>query len=415
PSSLDDDEWDAIRQHPEEGTRLAAGLLPWLGEWGRAIGEHHERWDGLGYPNGLAGEEISLSARIVAVADSYEVMTTNRSYGRARSAAVARQELTDCAGAQFDPQVVRSFLSISLGRLRWVFGPLTWLAEVPLVALDRSGQAARLATAALGVGGLVAAGVIAQPTGGATLLASPRPGAAPSPLGLVLTPAQEDAAPAAGSPSTLPSVSASTKPAPTASPSATRAGTAVAAPRPRATVSSPATRPPVTYWFTGSSAGYGLVPLTPTRTGSPPDADGDGHPGSTLMRGDGDFAATGEAQRIVLDRVLDRPLRLSGVPSLALWSRLASSRGNARVQVQLEDCPSAGGCVVLADGQVEDGTWSTGSFNVHDIALTSVDTTVPAGHRLRVVLVALKAGTKADLWVAVGSASAPSRLTLPVL
>lgn len=434
PSSLDDDEWETIRQHPEEGTRLAAGLLPWLGEWGRAIGEHHERWDGLGYPAGLAGEQISLSARIVAVADSYEVMTTSRSYSRARSAALARQELTDCAGAQFDPQVVRSFLSISLGRLRWVFGPLTWLAEVPLLALDRGGQAARLATAALGVGGLAVAGTIAQPAAAEPPGASPRPGVAASPFSSApavaesarsavpviptLLPTPLAASPTPSGPSAFPTrasavaVASAPPRATNSAPPAPRA-TGSAPPAPRATAA--AGGPPATYWFAGRSGSYSLLPDAPTRAGPPPDTDGDGHPGTTLTPSASGNDTTDATERLVLERVVDRPLRLSGVPSVALWSRLASSKGNARVLVRLEDCASSGSCVVLAEGKVEDGTWSTGSFVVHDIALSSVNATVPAGHRLRLGVVANDSGTKADLWVAVGSAPAPSRLMLPVL
>ena len=141
---LSDDQWEALRRHPEEGVRLVAGLMPWLGEWGRAVGEHHERWDGTGYPNGLRGEGISYAARIVSVADSFETMTAARSYSKAMSADQAREELTRCAGSQFDPAVVRAFLAVSVGKLRWVLGPLTWLAEVPFVATaDRAGQAVK--------------------------------------------------------------------------------------------------------------------------------------------------------------------------------------------------------------------------------------------------------------------------------
>ena len=103
-------EWDAIKGHPVAGARLAEPLREWLGEWGLAIEEHHERWDGKGYPRGLAGPEISLAGRIVAVADVYDVMTSSRSYRDAGSTAEARQELARCAGTQFDPTVVRAFL-----------------------------------------------------------------------------------------------------------------------------------------------------------------------------------------------------------------------------------------------------------------------------------------------------------------
>ena len=156
---LDDDAWTLLRRHPEEGVRLLGGLLPWLGEWGDAVGHHHERWDGTGYPNGLAGEQISYAGRIVALADSFEVITSARSYKVARSAATARAELTRCAGSQFDPALVRAFLGISIGRLRWVLGPVTWLAELPFVATaDRAGQTVKVASVTALAAGVLATG-----------------------------------------------------------------------------------------------------------------------------------------------------------------------------------------------------------------------------------------------------------------
>jgi len=74
---------DTIRRHPDEGARLIGPLSAWLGEWAGAVPHHHERFDGRGYPRGLAGNEISLAGRIVAVADSYEVMTAVRPYPQA--------------------------------------------------------------------------------------------------------------------------------------------------------------------------------------------------------------------------------------------------------------------------------------------------------------------------------------------
>lgn len=135
---LDDGEWDAVRAHPHVGARIAAPLLPWLGEWGAAIEHHHERWDGGGYPHGIGGREIPLAARIVAVADAFEVMTAARSYKRPLSVPAARAELLACAGQQFDPQVVRALLSASLTRLRWIVGPAALLAVRPAVASARA-------------------------------------------------------------------------------------------------------------------------------------------------------------------------------------------------------------------------------------------------------------------------------------
>ena len=133
PDAPDDEEWHQLRQHPIAGAMICSPLQEWLGPWWLAIEQHHERYDGGGYPYGLSGQEISLGARIVSVADSYEVMTAARPYKRAMSAYAARAELARCAGAQFDPVVVRAFLSISLGRLRWAAGPLSWLAQLPIL------------------------------------------------------------------------------------------------------------------------------------------------------------------------------------------------------------------------------------------------------------------------------------------
>ena len=117
--TLSAEEWELIHRHPIDGARIAAPLRSWLGPWVDAIEHHHERWDGRGYPHGLAGTDISMAARVVAVADAFEVMTAARSYRRPVSAAAARDELVRCAGSHFDPMVVRAFLNVSLGRQRW--------------------------------------------------------------------------------------------------------------------------------------------------------------------------------------------------------------------------------------------------------------------------------------------------------
>jgi HD-GYP domain-containing protein (c-di-GMP phosphodiesterase class II) len=404
---LDDGEWESVRRHPDEGLRLAAGLLPWLGEWGRAIGEHHERWDGLGYPNGFAGEQIALPARILAVADAYEVMTSARSYSRARPAAAARAELTACAGAQFDPHIVRTFLSISLGRMRRLVGPLAWLADVPILMLERGGSAARLATATLGVGAVAVTGGIGAPS---TTAPAAHPSLAVASPGAVMTDSP--------SPSlVLAAPSAATRPAtvPSSRPSLRPSGPAPAASgQPARTAPSAAGRAPTDYWFSVSAGAYQLTAALPTRTGSPQDVDGDGRAGYTLAPTSAGFGAAAGVQRLTLSRRLDRSLHLSGMPVVTLWSRLAANRGNARVQVQLESCGSGAACVVIADGQIEDGTWSAGSFVAHTIDLSQVDVTIPAGGRFRLSVIASDQGTSGPLLVAIGSKAAPSGIVLPV-
>jgi hypothetical protein len=131
PGKPTEAEWVHLRRHPAAGDRMIAPMRDWLGRWADTVLHHHERWDGTGYPSGLAGEEISLGARIVSVADAYDVMTAARSYKRPSSVAHARNELVACAGSQFDPAVVRAFLLVPLPRLRWALGPFAWVAQLP--------------------------------------------------------------------------------------------------------------------------------------------------------------------------------------------------------------------------------------------------------------------------------------------
>jgi diguanylate cyclase (GGDEF)-like protein len=106
---LDAEEWREVRRHPEIGGRLLSHTeFDDLRTWVQA---HHERPDGKGYPNGLAGDEIPLEGKILAVADAYEAMTSDRPYRVALSEEEARTELEDGIGTQFDPQVVSVFLA----------------------------------------------------------------------------------------------------------------------------------------------------------------------------------------------------------------------------------------------------------------------------------------------------------------
>jgi len=110
PSKLTDEEFAIIKRHPDLGAQiLEHPSLTDVREWVRT---HHERPDGRGYPRGLAGEQISIEARILAVADSYEAMTADRAYSSSIGHAAARVELKRCAGTQFDPRVVQAFLSV---------------------------------------------------------------------------------------------------------------------------------------------------------------------------------------------------------------------------------------------------------------------------------------------------------------
>lgn len=105
PSSLTDNEHQHMRRHTEHGAELASGIDLLAGVLD-GIRHHHERWDGLGYPDGLAGEGIPLAARIITVADAFDAMTSTRAYSRARTLEEALDELARCAGTQFDPSAV---------------------------------------------------------------------------------------------------------------------------------------------------------------------------------------------------------------------------------------------------------------------------------------------------------------------
>ena len=103
--ALNADEWQAIRRHPVISADIV-GRVPQLADVADVVRGHHERYDGAGYPDGLAGSAIPLEARILAVADAFDAMTRGRPYEEATSNAIARAELRRCAGSQFDPQVV---------------------------------------------------------------------------------------------------------------------------------------------------------------------------------------------------------------------------------------------------------------------------------------------------------------------
>lgn len=118
---LEPEELDQIRQHPTIGARILLRMAA-LREAIPYVLYHHERWDGSGYPSGKAGEEIPVEARVLAVADAFDAMTSDRPYRRALSREEALAEVERCAGTQFDPKIACAFLE--------VFGE----AELPVAA-----------------------------------------------------------------------------------------------------------------------------------------------------------------------------------------------------------------------------------------------------------------------------------------
>ncbi|MFF8570339.1 HD-GYP domain-containing protein [Streptomyces sp. NPDC015408] len=115
--ALTPEERRVIELHPEYGHEMVRGIR-FLGEARAAVLHHHERLDGSGYPYGLVGDRIPESARVVAVADAFDAMTSTRSYRRARPVAAAVEELQRCAGKQFDPRMVGALVR-ALGRHGW--------------------------------------------------------------------------------------------------------------------------------------------------------------------------------------------------------------------------------------------------------------------------------------------------------
>jgi HD-GYP domain-containing protein (c-di-GMP phosphodiesterase class II) len=111
PSSLDDEERALMSRHPVIGAEIVSGI-EFLAEATEVVRSHHERWDGTGYPDGLAGEDIPLAARAFSVADVLDALTTDRPYRPACSLGYARAMITSESGTQFDPRVVEVFNTI---------------------------------------------------------------------------------------------------------------------------------------------------------------------------------------------------------------------------------------------------------------------------------------------------------------
>jgi HD-GYP domain-containing protein (c-di-GMP phosphodiesterase class II) len=112
PGPLDDDERELIKGHSVWGADLV-GRIPGLEDVARIVRHHHERYDGAGYPDKLAGRDIPLSSRILTVADAYVAMTENRPYRRARPRFEVDREFRDCSGKQFDPYVVEALREVA--------------------------------------------------------------------------------------------------------------------------------------------------------------------------------------------------------------------------------------------------------------------------------------------------------------
>ena len=108
PAKLTEEEWVRMREHPLHGQQILRGI-EFLQGASRVVAQHHEKWDGTGYPLGLRTEDIDICARIFSVADAFDAITSDRVYRRGKPYEAAAQELDDWAGRQFDPKVVEAF------------------------------------------------------------------------------------------------------------------------------------------------------------------------------------------------------------------------------------------------------------------------------------------------------------------
>jgi HD-GYP domain-containing protein (c-di-GMP phosphodiesterase class II) len=113
PGKLTPEEWEVVKRHPEDGQRMLERIGGVLAEVGLVVRAHHERWDGRGYPDGLAAEDIPLNARIICACDAFSAMTTDRSYRSALPLDEAIAELHACAATQFDPSVVEALVAVA--------------------------------------------------------------------------------------------------------------------------------------------------------------------------------------------------------------------------------------------------------------------------------------------------------------
>jgi HD-GYP domain-containing protein (c-di-GMP phosphodiesterase class II) len=131
PGKLDAEEWRIMKTHTLEGERMLTRVGGFMGEVGQIVRHHHERWDGKGYPSGVAGRDIPLEARIIACCDAWNAMRTDRPYRSALSHEAALEQMLGGSGAQFDPLVAKALLQI-------VGGPGEAAQAIPAAGSERA-------------------------------------------------------------------------------------------------------------------------------------------------------------------------------------------------------------------------------------------------------------------------------------
>jgi response regulator RpfG family c-di-GMP phosphodiesterase len=138
PGKLTPEEWVEMRLHPEFGHRILA-RIPFLHEASLIVLQHQERWDGKGYPAGLAGEDIVIGARVFCVADTLDAICSDRPYRKGRPRSVAKDEIKRCSGTQFDPAVVEAFLAVPEADWDGIIGQVKAMEDAEM---ERWGEAA---------------------------------------------------------------------------------------------------------------------------------------------------------------------------------------------------------------------------------------------------------------------------------
>lgn len=459
PGPPNEDEWNHLRRHPQEGMRLVSPLGEWLGSWVDGVGDHHERYDGTGYPRGLAAEDISLAGRIVAVADAFETMTAARPYKRPIGIRQARSELVRAAGRHFDPKVVRAFLNVSVGRLRWTLGPVAWLGTLPFLPRFRrvSDSAVQAVFTATTVVGLAAGGVLTPALGPSIEeRSSPRAALDSSPGGRIAPdeapqpgmPEPDELAPPlvsppegvdefAGGETAQPLSSSatggftppSTRPGPRTAPPAAVGPPCEAGPP-------PGPHPPprlsdtltlalyLDGWGEADTASQPTLPLRPDAPAPGRlvnyDVDRDCAPGLLLRSSIRGRSETDPSRRATWVTTFDRLGVLGGLPSVTFWSALADFAPGlpAQVDLYLDACAfDLTRCHPLGHGRVADSDWSRGQngWVQRTVGIGLTGALADEDRTLVLTFTSDAAATPSDLWLAFGTRDFPSVLRVPTL
>ena len=441
-------EWATLKTHPDQGWALVAPLRPWLGEWTRAVRDHHERWDGDGYPRGLAGTQISRAGRIVAVVDAFDVMTSARSYKQPLSVADARAELARCAGSHFDDEVVRAFLAVGIGRLRLVMGPLSWLAQLPALTRLPVGQIpnAAISTAAAATVAITSAVV-------PSAVEEPPPAAARE---VAIVEMEEPVITAPGSDpttTTAPSSTTTTTTAPTtttttttstpdpttttAPPTTTTATTTTTTPDPTTTTTTTTTAPPTTTTTTtpptttttepfdpfdaqahlgslGESTAAPVLPLAAAPTASALanyDTNLNADPGRTIKRSNDPLEELDIEEFQIWALHFESPWQATGTPKLDIWVAAEDFDLDSRSSfvANVAECTSPEDCTTLATAQVFFDQSDFGSdFGLVTVSFTPIDETIDAGNWLALGIIVPNESDD-DVWLAFDTTAYPSR------